>query len=101
MAVHFVIHSGFRYGYASKFMLNYISLMMVGLGSIAFHGTLLREGQVLDEVPMLWTSLCKLYVTATLKRSSNFLLYGIWVCLHCVTVIDCVLWLHLMWNSVW
>ena len=62
-------------------MFNYITLICVGLGSIAFHGTLLREGQVLDEVPMLWTSLCKFYVAVTIRNRSNFTanlkLYGV------------------------
>ena len=32
----------------------YAMVAVVGLGSAAFHATLLREGQILDECPMLW-----------------------------------------------
>ena len=39
----------------------YTSVLIVGIGSLLFHGTLLRAGQVLDEVPMLWASLAFLY----------------------------------------
>jgi dihydroceramidase len=49
-----------------KFWVSYAGVFVIGLGSIAFHGTLLRWGQVLDEVPMLWASLCFLYVGMTM-----------------------------------
>jgi dihydroceramidase len=49
-----------------KFWVSYIGVFIIGLGSVAFHGTLLRWGQVLDEVPMLWASLCFLYVGMTM-----------------------------------
>ena len=32
----------------------YAAVAVVGAGSIAFHATLMRTGQVADEVPMLW-----------------------------------------------
>lgn len=48
--------------------------MIVGIGSIAFHGTLLRNGQILDEVPMLWCSLSMLYVSLTFRYKSNLIL---------------------------
>ena len=71
-----------RYKYEYNFYVNNIALMIVGIGSIAFHGTLLRSGQILDEVPMLWASLSMLYVSLTFRYKSNILLiimilYGI------------------------
>ena len=42
-------------------MLCYTMVAIVGIGSVAFHATLLRTGQVLDEVPMLWATLTLIY----------------------------------------
>lgn len=35
----------------------YAVIFVVGIGSMVFHATLLRTGQVLDEVPMVWAVL--------------------------------------------
>ena len=42
-------------------MLCYGLIATIGLGSVAFHATLLRTGQVLDECPMLWATLSLVY----------------------------------------
>ena len=42
----------------------YAVVGVIGLGSVAFHATLTREGQVLDELPMLWVIL--LFIAALL-----------------------------------
>ena len=59
-----------RYGYAHKLLFSYFIMMVVGVGSAAFHGTLLREGQVLDEVPMLWASVSLVYLAITFRSTS-------------------------------
>lgn len=42
-------------------MLAYSLVGIVGIGSCCFHATLMRTGQILDEVPMLWAALSLLY----------------------------------------
>ena len=41
-------------------------LALVGLGSVAFHATLTRAGQVLDEIPMLYSSSIFLWIAGSL-----------------------------------
>jgi dihydroceramidase len=43
----------------------FIALAVVGVGSMAFHGTLLFETQMMDEIPMIWGALCMFYNLAT------------------------------------
>lgn len=40
-----------------RFLISFLGLAMVGVGSAAFHGTLLRWAQALDELPMVWLGL--------------------------------------------
>ena len=44
-----------------RFKLAYSAVIAVGLGSIAFHATLLRPMQMLDEVPMLYSAQAMVY----------------------------------------
>ena len=39
----------------------FLSMGVVGLGSVMFHGTLRFEMQLMDELPMLWCALCMFY----------------------------------------
>src|SRR5690606_27012868 len=45
-----------------RFHMAFASVALVGLGSAAFHGTLLFELQMLDELPMLYTATLLAYV---------------------------------------
>jgi len=51
------IYQCYREKLGTELVMCYGSLIVVGLGSVAFHATLLRWGQVLDELPMLWGAL--------------------------------------------
>jgi len=51
----------FKYGYDKRFIVVNAMIGMVGLGSAAFHGTLLYTGQIMDELPMVYASLALLY----------------------------------------
>jgi dihydroceramidase len=45
-----------------RFSLVFLSVALVGVGSAAFHATLLRELQMLDELPMLYTASLLVYI---------------------------------------
>ncbi|GMI19894.1 hypothetical protein TeGR_g10727 [Tetraparma gracilis] len=44
-----------RHRYEPRFVLIGLGIMIVGFGSSAFHGTLLFEYQMADELPMIWS----------------------------------------------
>lgn len=45
-----------------RIKLAFISIAIIGAGSIAFHGTLKASSQALDELPMLWSALVVLFI---------------------------------------
>ena len=45
-----------------RFAAGFVMMALVGLGSVAFHGTLLRSAQATDELPMVLTGLIYVYV---------------------------------------
>ena len=53
--------------YGFNFLCASLGLFVVGVGSVVFHGTLLRQGQVLDEVPMIWSSSLFLWIGLSLR----------------------------------
>eukprot|EP01134_Creolimax_fragrantissima_P005233 CFRG5233T1 len=55
------MYQSWIYGLESRFFVAYVSLFVVGLGSILFHTTLLYEYQMADELPMSWGALVWLY----------------------------------------
>jgi len=46
-----------------RFHAAFLAIIVVGLGSVAFHGTLQKASQALDEVPMLYTAFAFVYIT--------------------------------------
>ena len=65
VGVYFLLIAG-KHRYGFRFRLAGWMLALVGLGSVAFHGTLTRFGQILDEVPMLYSSSIFLWISGSL-----------------------------------
>jgi dihydroceramidase len=61
----------YKYGYDKRFILVNAMVAMVGLGSAAFHGTLLYTGQIFDELPMVYTSLSLLYIVLEMESKKK------------------------------
>jgi len=45
-----------------RFKVAFLTVVILGLGSVVFHTTLYKEGQALDEVPMLYSALTFLFI---------------------------------------
>ncbi len=58
-----------------RFTLVFCSIALVGLGSMAFHATLLFELQMLDELPMLYTATLLVYILVENRPERRF---GAW-----------------------
>lgn len=58
-----------------RFEFVFWSIALVGVGSVAFHGTLLFELQMLDELPMLYTATLLVYILLEDQPSRR---YGVW-----------------------
>jgi dihydroceramidase len=65
--------NGLRHRWVTKTLVPFALMALVGLGSMAFHGTLSNWGQSLDELPMLWAASSLLYLSLepgrTVKRA--------------------------------
>jgi len=55
------IYLAYKYGYETRNFVSNMMIALVGIGSAAFHGTLLYTGQIMDELPMVYASLAFLY----------------------------------------
>lgn len=55
-----------------RFMLIFASVVLVGIGSASFHGTLLSELQMLDELPMLYTAALMVYILLEIRPQRRF-----------------------------
>ncbi|ORZ16645.1 alkaline phytoceramidase family protein [Lobosporangium transversale] len=65
------LHSSFE----KRFLITFGSIAVVGLGSIAFHGTLLFPLQMLDELPMVYSILSLAYCCI---EDRSYRRYGTW-----------------------
>lgn len=67
--IFIIVFSVIGLGYARRdnlelrFILCYVILLIVGIGSALFHGTLLYQTQLLDELPMIYATACLVYIT--------------------------------------
>ncbi|KAL0581055.1 alkaline ceramidase ydc1 [Marasmius crinis-equi] len=52
----------FREQLPNRFLVGYLGFALVGLGSFAFHATLLYEAQLADELPMIYVSSMSLWL---------------------------------------
>lgn len=59
-----------------RFLLAFALLSVVGVGSTAFHATLLREYQMLDELPMLYLAIVIVYILLENRPQRRF---GSWL----------------------
>ena len=54
-----------------RFFIAHCATIVIGLGSIAFHGTLLFECQLFDELPMLYGALVFFYIVTENERKQK------------------------------
>jgi len=69
------IYLTYKYGYDKRFIVINAMVGMVGLGSAAFHGTLLYTGQIMDELPMVYASLSLLYAVLEMDSTEKSPVY--------------------------
>jgi len=81
--------TAYKFGFEPRFYVLGAGVVVVGLGSAAFHCTLQYWGQLWDEVPMVWTMLVWFYVFLRMTKPGSVLLalalfaYGVlWSFIH-------------------
>jgi len=80
-----------------RFVLSYLSLIVVGVGSVLFHATLKRTTQGLDEVPMVFANLVSVYCIANSQERHDRSLFSALAVLGAVLL---VIYLKYEWYAV-
>mmetsp|Transcript_20396 Transcript_20396/g.42750 ORF Transcript_20396/g.42750 Transcript_20396/m.42750 type:complete len:297 (+) Transcript_20396:156-1046(+) len=65
------IVQAYKHRYEARFVLIALGIMVVGFGSSAFHGTLLYEYQMADELPMIWSIMVWNYAMFLMESSTK------------------------------
>jgi len=55
------IHKCLQRGLETRYLVGFLALLLVGIGSTMFHMTLQWSMQLLDEIPMVWSSCAFIY----------------------------------------
>jgi len=56
-----------KYKLEQRFLVCFTAIFIMGAGSIAFHATLLRTTQILDEIPLIFSALTFIYILGTME----------------------------------
>jgi dihydroceramidase len=62
------LYSSIKEGLEARYVLSYFLFLLVGIGSTMFHMTLLYPMQLLDEIPMIYTTCVFIYSLAVVKK---------------------------------
>jgi dihydroceramidase len=79
-----------RAGAEARFAVSFLGLLVVGIGSWCFHGSLLYEMQLLDELPMLYTTAVFIYCVTLQdpkRRHAPALAAGLGILCAAVTIV--------------
>lgn len=101
LAIH-LISREFQYRVVNwKTFLCFLSLLSVGIGSFAFHATLVRSAQLMDELPMIYGTALFLFTILTSPergmspsaRTIRDLAWGGFLLLYSVVLTFCMHWM--------
>eukprot|EP00434_Breviolum_minutum_P031451 symbB.v1.2.027816.t1/scaffold2876.1/size118008/4 len=70
-----------------RYIAAFISFIVVGLGSFAFHATLTRSMQLLDELPMVWINSIFIYICRTIEDEPGHVRLSEMIVLICLTLV--------------
>lgn len=70
-----------------RYIAAFISFIVVGLGSFAFHATLTRSMQLLDELPMVWINSIFIYICRTIEDKPGHVRLSEMIVLLCLTLV--------------